>query len=216
MKINQVEIFISNYQETVSFYKDILEFVCIFETADMTSFQVSSSILTLHKDETHSYYYHFAFNIPPNLFKSAKNWIQERWPLLTEDDSDEIHLTGSKANSFYFEDPAGNIVEYIARYETITESLEECFQSNLVLGISEIGLSTSDIKKYVEEILALGIPTRNDEPISYEKYLNFMGEFEDGEFIIVGPEGRRWIFSDKVGIPSPVIIKTNHGTIKNF
>ena len=72
MRINEVEIYISNYEKTVSFYKNILMFNCLTETAETASFQVGHSIFTVHKEETHAYYYHFAFNISPNLFYSAK------------------------------------------------------------------------------------------------------------------------------------------------
>lgn len=216
MKINQIELFIPNYDDTVLFYKDILQFNSITESENVISFQVGSSVLTLHKDEEHCYFYHFAFNIPPNLFRSAKKWIQERMPLLTEDGEDEANFTESNAEAIYFEDPAGNIVEYIARKETTPNVPEQHFHPKHVLEISEIGVSTDEIKKFVDELIQLGIKSRNHEPISYQNYLNFIGENEDGNFILVGPLGRRWLFSTKRGIFAPVIIKTNYGTIKNY
>ena len=214
VKIEQIELYISNYEETVSFYKNILEFRCISENNIVANFQTGSSILTLHKDENNSYYYHFAFNIPPNLFNEAKKWIQQRISLATEDGEDEVHFVESKAKSFYFEDPAGNIVEYIAR-ETTAPATEETFTPMHVVNISEIGLTSQDIKKNIEKIQKLGISSKNNEPISYDQYLNFMGEYEDGVYIIVAPVGRRWIFSDKKGIVAPLLIKTNRGVINS-
>ena len=45
MRINEVEIYISNYEKTVSFYKDILMFNCLTETAETTSFHLPSFVI---------------------------------------------------------------------------------------------------------------------------------------------------------------------------
>ncbi|GLY11027.1 hypothetical protein ACP2W0_09185 [Pseudobacillus badius] len=216
MNIEQIELYIPNYEESVSFYKHVLAFDCVSETAETAHFQVGSSRFTLHRDEEHAYYYHFAFNIPPNLFSSAKQWIAKKVPLLTEDGADEIYFDGAKAHAFYFEDPAGNIVEYIARTETTPEAAADQFAPCHIAGVSEMGVPTNETKKQLDELLDLGIPPRNNEPLYYEKYLNFMGEYEDGNYLIIGPVGRRWIFSNKPGIIAPVIVKTDRGTIRNF
>jgi len=155
MKINEVELYISNYEETVSFYKNILMYDCLTETTETTNFRVGNSILTLHKEDTFTYYYHFAFNIPPNLFHAAKQWVQEKIPLSTEDGEDEAHFSASKAKSFYFEDPAGNIVEYIARNETTPQAPEQEFNPHHVLEISEIGLPTVNVANCVKELQSL-------------------------------------------------------------
>lgn len=214
MKISEVEMYVSNYEETVSFYKNTLLFDCLTESAETTKFQIGSSIFTLHKEEKHAYYYHIAFNIPPNLFHAAKQWVQEKIPLSTEDGEDEAHFSASKAKSFYFEDPAGNIVEYIARYETTPQAPEHEFNPRHVLEISEIGLPTPNVVKCVEELQSFGIQRRSNTPI-VNNTLTFLGEYEDGVYIIAAPIGRRWIFSDKPAIATPIIIHTNYGIVKN-
>ena len=214
MRINEVEFYIPNYEETVSFYKNVLMFECLTETAETANFRVGNSIFTLHKEETHTYYYHVAFNIPPNLFYSAKQWVQEKIQLSTEDGEDEAHFSASKAKSFYFEDPAGNIVEYIARYETTPQAPEQTFHPRHVLEISEIGFPTTNVAKCVKELQSFGIQRRSSRPIK-NNTLTFLGEYEDGVYIIAVPIGRRWIFSDKPAIATPIIIHTNHGIVKN-
>lgn len=151
------------------------------------------------------------------MFKEAKEWLSQRVELLKEDGMDEVDFDGiTQANSCYFEDPAGNIVEYIARRETSPTSNDIEFSYNHVLSISEIGLSTSKIMEYAEMITSLGIPVRGNAEVSNNSYLNFMGEYDDGAFIILGPLGRRWFFSTKVAIHSPVTIHTNRGIITNM
>lgn len=214
MKINEIELFISNFGETVYFYENVLQFKCIAMFESTAKFQIGESILTFHKEEKHKYNYHFAFNIPPNLFQQAKEWVQAKIHLATEDGEDEAHFVESKARSFYFEDPAGNIVEYIARERTTPKSSATTFSAEEVVGISEIGLSTNNIEKYANELLAIGIAQREDEPLLYSQYLNFMGDYEKGVFILLGPVGRRWIFSDILAKEAPIIISTDLGVIK--
>ncbi len=213
MKITQVELFIANFEETISFYKDQLHWELLNTKDGKATFRVGESLLVLHQNEESKHYYHFAFNIPPNLFHSAKHWIQQRMTLLTEDGDDEADFTESKAKALYFEDPAGNIIEYIARSTTPTALTYE-FSPTQLVGISEIGVSTNDVKTVVEELMGMGIFPRNNENIYESQFLNFMGEAEEGNYIIVGPVGRRWIFSEKPGKETPTIIHTDRGIFR--
>ena len=106
-------------------------------------------------------------------------------------------------------------MEYIARYETTPQALEQEFNPHHVLEISEIGLPTTNVTTCVEELQSLGIKRRSNTHI-VNNTLTFMGEYEDGVYIIAAPLGRRWIFSDKPAIATPIIIHTNHGIVKNF
>lgn len=217
MKINKIDLLISNFEETVKFYKEKLQFKILIASEHSVSFKVGESVLEFTKDsEDHNYYYHFAFNIPSNMFKEAKEWLSQRVELLKEEGMDEVDFDGiTQANACYFEDPAGNIVEYISRRETSPTSKDKFFSSNNVLSISEIGLPTNLIMEYAGEIKSLGIPVRCKGEILYDLNINFMGEYDDGAFIILGPLGRRWFFSTKDSISSPVTIHTCRGIISN-
>ncbi|KML33490.1 VOC family protein [Rossellomorea marisflavi] len=213
MKIHQLELFIGNHEETVAFYRDIVGFTCTTNGDSSTDIEVGDGTLTVHKKAGVDCYYHFAFNIPVNLFESAKAFMAERVTLAREDDEDEVFFKESMARSFYFLDPAGNIVEFIAREGVNPDSEAESFSPSEVLGISEIGISSEEVYRCSQEVVAKGIPARNDRPLSNGETLNFMGETGDGTFIIIGRAGRRWIFSDKPGLPAPTIVKTDRGTM---
>lgn len=216
MKIEKIELQINPFKETVEFYKDTLSFICIDENANSAVFQIGASQLVLHKSEDDSHYYHFAFNIPSNMFQKAKLWLASRVTLLTEDGQDEIHFnTRTQAYACYFEDPAGNIVEYIARTETSSSSSDPDFSPSHVLSISEINLSTDRILEYADKMKEIGIPVRDERDISLSS-ITFMGEYEDGAFILLGPLNRRWIFSHKTSISSPVLIHTDRGLVTNM
>ncbi|OWR32340.1 hypothetical protein CDO73_01655 [Saccharibacillus sp. O23] len=215
MKLNKIELWISNFEQTVRFYEQTLGFERLDDGAEAASFRIGSSVLRLNRDpEDRLYYYHFAFNIPPNLFREAKRWLSERAELLLEDGMDEVFFDGmTQADSFYTEDPAGNIVEFIARRETTPASEAAEFDTEQILCISEIGLSVEQVAEYAKRLDSLGIPVRGNEEISYDRYLNFMGEYEDGSFIILAPLGRRWYFSSKLSILAPLVIHTDRGTV---
>ncbi|GGE57875.1 VOC family protein [Priestia taiwanensis] len=213
MKIEKAQLLISKFEETVAFYQDVLQFSLLSKNEDSASFQIGESVLEFIKDkEENHYYYHFAFNIHQNLFKEAKQWLLDRVGLLQEDGMDEINFTDSKANSCYFEDPAGNIVEYIARRETSSSSLDTVFSSQNVLCISEMSVTTNTVAEHAREMKGKGMYVR--ERVD-EAELNFVGEYKDGTFILLGPVGRRWLFSSKEAIASPVTIVTDQGIIRN-
>lgn len=61
----------------------------------------------------------------------------------------------------------------------------------------------------------LGIPVP-DEEIPSLSSINFMGEYDDGAIILLGPLDRRWIFSQKLSISSPTVIQTDRGLVTNI
>ncbi|WP_054709452.1 glyoxalase/bleomycin resistance/dioxygenase family protein [Bacillus sp. JCM 19041] len=215
MLIKQLSIFVPSYNQTIEFYKNVIGLNPIRETTDLTSFSVGKSNFTIHRDDAGTNYYHFAFNIPPNLFNEAKTWTEARVTLSKEDNQNEIEFVSAKAKSFYFEDPSGNIVEFIAR-ETTPAAKETDFKSGHLLEISEIGVATDQMRELINQLQAIKINDRNDEAIHYETYLNFFGDYHDGVYIILSPIGRRWIFSDKQAIHTPVLIETDRGTFTNI
>ena len=215
MKIKQVDLYISHFQETIYFYEHILGLRLKLWTEEMADFQIGDSMLRLIKDEKENhYYYHFAFNIPANKFKEAKSWLKEKVTLLTEDGEDEIEFDGSsQATSCYFEDPAGNIVELIARKKVAPHSDTREFTTRGILSISEISLTTDGIEAAYRQMQALGLSVRGENQIHLDTHLNFVGDQEDNAFILLGPIGRRWLFSEKQAIASPVVIHTDYGKL---
>jgi catechol-2,3-dioxygenase len=213
LKINKIDLYIHNFNETIMFYKETLSFTCLSKNEYSATFQIGNSQLVLHKEQDESYFYHFAFNIPSNMFQKAKSWLAEKVSFLTEDGKDQVHFNQrTQAYACYFEDPSGNIVEFIARTETSSASFDAEFSSKHVLSISEINLSTDHVTDYAHKMRKMGIHVRDESPLSLTS-LNFMGEYEDGAFILLGPLNRRWFFSSKLSIYSPIIIHTDRGVI---
>ena len=141
-------------------------------------------------------FYHFAFNIPSNKFEEAFEWMKQKVELLWLDDYKGYiaDFVNWHAKSFYFMDPAGNILELISRFD-LNDSVEENFSSTHIRNISEIGLvlSAENFQKDVDELL-------KQYPLPYFDKQPPLPQFkaignDEGLFIIV-PENRIW-FSTK-------------------
>lgn len=182
------------------FYLKDLEFPLTESTMDSFTIQCGESTLTfIHSDVPAAY--HFAFNIYGNQMASAKDWLAGRVFLNLEDGKDEHYYKSFDADAIYFEDPAGNVVEFIGRRyrKTIGD-----FTTSSVLDISEVSITTPFVTDTAKKIAKHGIQSRNDNPIKSES-LNFLGA--EDSFIILVPPNRRWYFSRKMSITCPLEIE---------
>jgi catechol-2,3-dioxygenase len=132
---------------------------------------------------------HFAINVPPQRFEEAVDWARERAELVEED----VPFDAWRARSAYFFDPAGNIVELIAR--------ERAPGEDLFLEISEVGLPVEDVGAAVDALESeLGLPyfsgNRRD----------FAAVGDDRGLFIVVPVGRPWLFTDVPAPDAPVCV----------
>jgi catechol-2,3-dioxygenase len=85
--------------------------------------------------------YHFAFNIPSDQIESACDWLRARVAVLRADDGRQIvQFESWNASAIYFHDPAGNVVEFIARHD-LAHRTDGDFRVDNVLGVSEIGIA---------------------------------------------------------------------------
>jgi len=97
-------------------------------------------------------FYHFAFNIPENKLLGARTWQKKRTELLPiparlrdpNYPDDVVDFNHWNAHSIFFFDPAGNVVEYIARHD-LKNACEGAFDVNDILYASEIGLVVDDV-----------------------------------------------------------------------
>ncbi len=84
--------------------------------------------------------------------------MEGKTALLLEDGEDEADFSFWPAHACYFEDPAGNIVELIARYNENPKS-ESPFSVNSIINISEIGLIVKDAPQVAKQLKKLTFST---------------------------------------------------------
>jgi catechol 2,3-dioxygenase-like lactoylglutathione lyase family enzyme len=196
MEIKLLILQTNKLQIMKEFYTQNLGFSISEESANSFQIQLGTSSLEFtNENVVGEPYYHFAFNIPSNQFQEAKEWLKEKTPLILEDGEDEANFSNLPAHACYFEDPAGNIVELIARYN-VNPNSKSPFSVNSILNISEIGLIVNDAPMVGEKFKEINIFERDNDPIANSN-LSFMQENNNGVFILLTSVGRRWLFSEK-------------------
>ncbi|MGG2087967.1 glyoxalase [Priestia aryabhattai] len=206
MMINQAVLYTHLLNEMKDFYVNSLDFPLTAVSADSFSIKVGESELTFKETSLHTKpFYHFAFNVPANRFMEAKKWATQRVFLNTEENKDEIYFEAFDAHSFYFEDPAHTIVEYISRHSDCPPS-NDPFSSKSLLSIGEINLTTPHVRSVGTQLINSGITVRNNRPLN--ETFNFLGS--GSAFFLVGAPKRRWFFSDQDSEVHPLTVKINH------
>lgn len=141
-------------------------------------------------------YYHFAFNIPSNKFEEAMEAVKQKIKLLWLADYNGYiaDFVNWHAKSFYFKDPAGNILEMISRFD-LNDNADEPFSSAQVRNVSEIGL-VFPVKTFDQDVKAM----MNEYSLKYFdkqpplEHFRAIGN-DEGLFIAV-PENRVWFATE--------------------
>ncbi|GGE95611.1 Catechol-2,3-dioxygenase [Chishuiella changwenlii] len=189
MKINHIKIETPNLENTIAFYKEKLDLEVIEVTNETATIQVGESLLTFIQNKNNQPVYHLAFNIPANQLKEAINWSKNRLDLIhKENDLVVSNFETWKANSVYFFDNNGNLLEFITRKDLKNET-EKPFNSQQILNISEIGIVTEkpdELGKALIEKYQLELFDKNDN----SEVFTAIGD-DEGLLIIV-KENRNW------------------------
>ena len=214
MKIKQIELQTSLVYELKEFYTQILGFPLIESDADTYfSCQTGSSVLGFRKGASQAACYHFAFNIAENQLDVALAWLKHRnIQCCSFNEKEVIDFPNWNAHALYFLDPAGNVVEFIARHDLENTTTEEPFTTHQILEISEIGLPVTNIKTFYQSLqAALQIPIYSQ--ISNLKSFCAAGDAQ-GLFILV-PLERNWFPTEvKNGIyPTKIWIESEQDSV---
>lgn len=148
--------------------------------------------------------YHFAFNIPHNRLDEALAWMRERARVTRGDDGAEVHdFAEWDARAFYFHDPAGNVVEFIAR-RALDNSTDHAFTGADIGELSEIGIVSDDVNRTVD----LAMDQFGVRPFVGRRFDEFTALGDAHGLLIVVAAGRRWLGSDRIAESFPVRITT--------
>jgi hypothetical protein len=192
MKITEIYLQTSKPSEVKDFYKSTLELETKSDTPGKIEILAGNTKIIFERSNEGDPIYHFAFNIPSNKIDEAYKWLNQRVELLWMEEY-ESYIADFKnwnGKSVYFIDPAGNIVEFIARFDLHDEATSE-FSSKQIRNVSEIGLvfpENSFDKKVCDLLTAYELSYFNKQP-PLDKF-RAIGN-DEGLFICV-PEGRPW------------------------
>jgi catechol-2,3-dioxygenase len=136
-------------------------------------------------------YYHFAFNIPENLLSASREWLRPRTQIHKRPDgSEEYAFESWNAHAFYFLDPAGNILEFIARHN-LRNAVAGAFSERHILYASEIGIVVDDVLATAKSAGdALGLL-----PFAGSGGPTFCAVGDDHRLLIIVNRGRSWNLS---------------------
>ena len=150
----RVTLYTNQLKQLRGFYGNVLGLSIEESTEEYFQLSIGTSTLIFQSSELQTSY-HFAINIPGNQFTLAKHWAKERVLLNRESAVDEIYYPRFEADAFYFEDPAGNIIELIARRNVDKWS---DFSVESFLNLSEISITTPFVLEVAEKIQEIEYP----------------------------------------------------------
>ncbi len=184
-----------------SFYHELLGLPLIDEKAEEFTLAGGQTSITFApaQPEHGEPFYHVAFNIPENKIRGAHDWQKPRTPLDRlnanlrdpEMPEDVVHFRHWNAHSVFFWDPAGNLIEYIARHD-LKNGAAGAFSIKDILYASEIGFISEDVTNTAVEMKkALGLEQYRggDE--------NFRALGDEHGLLLVIIRGRRWGYEEK-------------------
>jgi len=199
MKITYLELPTIDLHAQREFYAEVLELPAELNSSGLVVRAGNTDILFTQATPGFEGAYHFAFNIPENQFRTAKEWISSRLKLLHDaGGKDEFASESWNSDSVYFRDAAGNILEFIARHN-LKNAVDENFNSGQILQVSEIGLPSEDVLGLANELcrrLNLSVfrqpPNETFTPVGDERGL-----------FILPIEGRIWVPDS--GVPAKLL-----------
>ena len=165
MNITYLELATTNVQAQNDFYSRVLDLPVKRSDTKVEVHVGRTNLVFTQAEPDFDGAYHFAFNIPENQLAAAIQWSSGRFPLLHNDTGKEIFDSKSwNSHSVYFKDPAGNVLEFIARHE-MKNAVDGDFDSALILNVSEIGLPSENVIGLANELCTkLGLSVFRQEP----------------------------------------------------
>ncbi|MFJ3959053.1 VOC family protein [Arthrobacter sp. NPDC090010] len=198
MQITSVTFDTTDITRAEAFYGELLGLPVQRRDGEL-AIRIGGSRLLLREGPVGPGAQHLAFRIPRRQLGEAKAWISERTPLLrATDGSDEFEGPARwNARSVYFDDPDGNILEFII-HRDIPDDQDHPFSSEDILGISEVGIPVHDVSGGATQLeSAFGLPRFGDDSAT------FLPVGTPGGLLILTKPGRAWFPTDRSNaIPS--------------
>ena len=210
MHIKELILETNSLHKTKLFYHKTLELEIQDETDEVISFKAGKTKLSFKETKSEKPFYHFAFNITNNKFSDAFEWMNNKLDILPV--NDEMLIAGYdnwNAQSFYFLDNNGSILEFIVRFDLPYHS-NEPFSSGCIEEISEIGLVVDNVNEYAERLRAeYNIPYFKKGPRLHD----FIAMGDEYGLLLVCQNKRGWVPTHRPAKQFPVVVINDKGNI---
>jgi catechol-2,3-dioxygenase len=197
--IRHLELLTTDIQSQHGFYSQVLGLQVTLFTGKLEVRAGKTKLVFTKAEPDFDGAYHFAFNIPENQLSQAIEWSSSRFPLLHDDTGEEIFESKSwNSHSVYFKDPAGNVLEFIARHD-LTNAVTDQFNSEQILNVSEIGLPSENVIELADRLCTqLGLFVFHQEPNE-----TFTPVGDDHGLFILPVKDRIWM--PQSGVPAKLL-----------
>ncbi|WP_440120879.1 VOC family protein [Tenacibaculum sp. Ill] len=211
MTLNEIELKTIDIKPIKDFYANVMELPTTQIDDKSIRIKIGTSSLKFIEDSKKNLpAYHLAFNIPENKLQEAINWSINKVEFVKKEN--EVLITNFEnwnANSVYFFDAVGNILEFIARHDLDNTATEQ-FNSNQILNISEFGIvkDQPDVYgKYLIDTYGLSLFEKNHNSET------FTAIGDDNGLLIIVKTNRNWYPTETTSKASWANIKLiNSGT----
>jgi hypothetical protein len=204
MKLLEIEILSNNLINTEKFYSKVFDFELELKSDEILTYKIGQSKLIFKKSKIKNPIYHFAFEIPQNVFEESIKWISNKVTLIkVKDNSVVAEFEDWNAKSIYFFDNNKNILEFITRFDN-EKSNEPKFDKNQIINISEIAFVTQNVSSLAKQILKKYNLDYFTKQIQTDIFSVIGGN--DGLFILVA-ENRNWYPTNLSAKKYPIKVK---------
>lgn len=199
MNITRLELPARDLQTQKEYYAEVLTLPVNLTAGQLEVKAGKTDLVFTQAEADFDGAYHFAFNIPKNQFGAAKEWIAARQSLLRDaEGKDEFTSKTWNSQSVYFKDPAGNVLEFIARH-TLDNEADGEFDARQILNVSEIGLPSEDVVGWANELCSrMGLSAYRQEPNE-----NFTPVGDENGLLILPLKDRIWMPNS--GVPARLL-----------
>jgi len=209
MHFEEIVLKTSALTKTRNFYRRTLELEMVEDEPQRVAFQVGKTRLVFEEVADGKPFYHFAFNVPVRRFSDAFEWIDAKLEILPIDGGSLPIAAYPRwnAQSFYFYDNNGSVLECIVRFDLPDEPSGPQFSSKDFLEISEIGIPSKNVEARIAEFEAKGVPLFPPGPRRPE----FSPMGDNRGLLLVVEEGRPWIPTNHEAEPHPLRVRAEGG-----
>jgi len=148
--------------------------------------------------------YHVAFSVPGGSVDAAGAWLDARTDLLADDGRTQFRYDYLGATAVYAADPAGNVLELLARDGRSESTGSSEFGPGSLLDVGEIGIVVDDVPGAAAALAELF-----DVEGSPSDDFAYLGD-RNGAFVLAAP-GREWFPTKQPAVAAPLSIVAEGG-----
>jgi len=207
MRLQEVTLKTKELEKLAAFYRDVMELPVDLSNDRLIIKAGYSTLIFEATTDIENPFYHIAFNIPSNKLDEALEWTKERADIIWLEEYKNLiaDFKSWNAKSFYFLDPAGNILELIARFD-LKDLIDEKFSPKQFRNVSEIGIvfPTQTFYADVEQL-------RTKFELNYFSKQPPLDHFkaigdDEGLFVMV-PQSRNWFSTNMPSGIFPICVR---------